>query len=361
MKSIFSESEIKFNLLQYTLLITVFIGLSGCGGSGGSSKESINQSVAHGIQPEDVAKFVSTYENTVGLQTLEFDGNTFGLEYVDSQEDADDPDNNYFLFKYGSGLVQLFFNFEDEEPVATVILREGNISNLQNFTPTRILISQPGTITTNDLSAFGSEGVEYNGTVTDVTSPGTQLFQFRAIFYEAALGGGDSEIVVNGDSATITAGDLGTKTYIQIRDLIANKPLVDTLVLQTIDGSVNDDINVHTGRLIRNAGLTTLVPADGDIASGGVDLFASGSNRIYTNGGIVGVHSWCCEDGEPASELGRSHEAHAIQLTYFREMLGKEKGEQFYFFTIESADFDDIHNMTVEEMQNHSLVTSIVP
>lgn len=65
----------------------------------------------------------------------------------------------------------------------------------------------------------------------------------------------------------------------------------------------------------------------------------------------MGVHSWCCTDeGLAANEISEDDPAHGVQLTYFREMLGDQLGEEFYFFTINAADFDDMYFMTQEEL-----------
>ena len=113
---------------------------------------------------------------------------------------------------------------------------------------------------------------------------------------------------------------------------------------------------MHTGRLVRAANLATHVPADGDINSGAVDLFTAGAARTAEPGAILGVHAWCCEGELSAGELPRGSRAHGAQLTYFREMLGPI-GEDFYFFTLDAAPFDDIHPMTPDEMDRFGLLT----
>jgi len=110
---------------------------------------------------------------------------------------------------------------------------------------------------------------------------------------------------------------------------------------------------MHTGRLIRKAQLTTLIPASGDVNSGGVDLFASGFKREYGTGGKVGVHSWCCEAGKSAHLLSKDDPAHGAQLTCFREMLGNELGPEFYFFTIDAAPAESVHVMTQSELTQY--------
>ena len=138
--------------------------------------------------------------------------------------------------------------------------------------------------------------------------------------------------------------------------MLVQHPNVTRLSLKHVPGSLNDDINMHTGRLVRESGLTTYVPNNGFAASGGVDLFASGAKRELAENTRLGVHSWCCVDGKPANALPQNHQAHGAQLTYFREMLGTTLGPEFYFFTIKAADFEGLHIMTMEEIAKYQLV-----
>ena len=175
-------------------------------------------------------------------------------------------------------------------------------------------------------------------------------------FDDALWGLGDSTITVTGDVATLN-GTLGTKSYAQVAELLKDHPNVKTLVLGAVPGSVNDDVNMHTGRLVRNAGLTTKVLDTSEIASGGVDLFAAGQRRIVEDGARIGVHSWCCVSDLTAIELPEEHPAHGAQLAYFTEILGAERGPEFYFYTLRSAEFDDIHWMSATEIQTWGLAT----
>lgn len=149
-------------------------------------------------------------------------------------------------------------------------------------------------------------------------------------------------------------GVLGSGTYGQITFLIQFLPEVDTLVFENVPGSLNDDINLLTGRLIREAGFTTLIPENGVVASGGVSLFCAGSKRVIERGAQVGVHAWSIPASEVKPvELPRGHQAHRKSLTYFQEML--DEGEQFYFFTLGAAPFESVHWLTVEEIDTFGL------
>lgn len=143
--------------------------------------------------------------------------------------------------------------------------------------------------------------------------------------------------------------------------MTASDPQVDTLVLTQVDGSENDEINVHTARLIRDAGWTTWLPANGDISSGGVDMFAAGVNRFVEPGGFVGVHSWAGDDGEVGSDFPPDHPAHRSQLEYFSEMLGPDAGPEFYFYTLEASPAERIYRMTPNEIESYGLITGEAP
>ena len=250
------------------------------------------------------------------------------------------------IIKYDKGLAYAGFDFENEEPTADLILLEGDTSDLDNFEVTRELTGVDIKITAVD------DTIVYSGSVKDKATDG--IYSVSLQVNEHLMGAGDSKLVINGNKATLS-GTLGTSTYIQIQDMI-NATSVDTLILSNVLGSVNDDINMHTGRLIRNASLTTLMPKDGEAYSGGVDLFAAGTERIFEIGGKLGVHSWCCTaDGKDAGQLTKDDKAHGAQLTYFREMLGDVKGPEFYFFTINAAPAAGIHLMNVAEMVKYTL------
>jgi hypothetical protein len=181
--------------------------------------------------------------------------------------------------------------------------------------------------------------------------------------------GGTSRIDIDGDMAYLNTeyylkddfyllGGLGTRTYNQIFDLIQSHPKITTIVEQNISGSIHDDINMKTGRLIRKHGLFTHLQSRSDIASGGVDLFCSGLKRTMENGAKLGVHSWS-GDGVEAGELPVDSPLHDDQIAYFNDMLGEPMGEEFYFFTINAASSDDIHEMSTHEIEYYHLLTNL--
>ena len=336
-----------------TLVASLFLVIQGCGSS---SKQQTTTApttptvpttpttpeAVHLIKPEQVAEYVEKFKKDQAQLEFQLQGEVYKIGLVDF-----DMDENIILAKYSMGYVYIGFDLQNETPIKSLQVLESNVAFEGELTDPKRLLE------TKDIEIEqDGDNIIYSGTVTETASG--DVLNVRLVFNESLINGGASNIVIDGNKAFIN-GDLGTNTYIQITDLTNNHPAVDTLVLQSISGSVNDAINMHTGRLVRNAQYTTMVEATSAIYSGGVDLYAAGAKRVYTDGAKVGVHSWCCVDGVTADKLGRDHKAHGAQLTYFREMLGSELGPEFYFFTIEAAPFDGAHEMTKAELEKYLL------
>ncbi|MEW7984944.1 MAG: hypothetical protein ACH255_15685 [Candidatus Thiodiazotropha sp.] len=186
---------------------------------------------------------------------------------------------------------------------------------------------------------------------------------------QSMITGGTSQVEIDGERAYLDtefqlgenlrlSGGLGTRAYNQIFDLVSDHPEVTTIVEGTILGSIHDDINMQTGRLIRKSGLSTHLTSTSDIASGAVDLFCSGNQRTMEEGAMFGVHSWSdSENGIEAADLPADSPLHNAQITYFNEMLGEPIGKDFYFFTIYAAPADDIYLMSRAEIASFGIIT----
>ncbi|ABE53849.1 hypothetical protein Sden_0559 [Shewanella denitrificans OS217] len=324
-------------------LLATLVVLQACGNSDNKKaivKQQVNE--VHGIQPDKVPNYIENFKLQYEQLDLQIDGVKYSLSFFDT-DDAE----KVIIAKYGNGLIYLGFDFEKEQPINSIMLLEGDISDLEDFKPTAILKGS------NIELSEREDNMVYQGSIEDVNTK--KLYSIRAVINESLLEAGDSTLTLEGNVATLN-GTLGTATYIQMDELIKTKSF-DTLKFGKVSGSINDDINMHTGRLIRAAKLTTLMPTGSFAYSGGVDLFAAGNQRIFQDGGELGVHSWCCLAGKDAGQLSKTDPAHGAQLTYFREMLGAEKGPEFYFFTINAAPAASIHKMKKAEMVKYSLIT----
>ena len=152
--------------------------------------------------------------------------------------------------------------------------------------------------------------------------------------------------VVNGDSQRETVA------------LLNESPSVRTLVLTWVPGSADDETNLAMARMLRHAGMTTYLPREAMVASGGTDLLLSGARRIVECDVQVGVHSWAggrwifgLVNGD---ELPRDDPEHRSYLDYYRDI---GISEAFYWFTLEAAPPDSIHWMTDDEIEHYGVPT----
>ncbi|RNC82745.1 MAG: hypothetical protein ED559_13525 [Phycisphaera sp.] len=273
---------------------------------------------------------------------IKFYSKTHAFEYVGFEIVEDDEGKEIpaliGVFNNETGFIILPVDFENEQLSGSAIM----ILDEEAFIDDSAEVHKMGNAT--EEIRFGVSG-------TLISEAGESVPFALAI----AGGAGTSTFRIEGNTVYLN-GDLGSGTYHQIVYLTKHHPEVDRIVFEDVPGSVNDEINVMTGRLIRNANYTTELLADSQISSGGVDLFLAGSTRIIAEGARIGVHSWGdpAEDIEPA-KLPRSHPAHKHQVDYFSEIM--DNGVEFYFYTLEAAAFDDIHWMSQEEISAWKLAT----
>ena len=148
------------------------------------------------------------------------------------------------------------------------------------------------------------------------------------------------------------------------------------IVMEFVPGSADDEANLEAGRLIRERGLETVVPAFqfgdaqadnlaeqvaiGLIASGGVDFFLAGTTRTLGDGACVGVHSWQASDGTQGSDLAMDDPQHDFFLDYYTD-IDFAQGQDFYFFTLNAAPADGLHFMTLSEFNQFGVATTTLP
>lgn len=157
-------------------------------------------------------------------------------------------------------------------------------------------------------------------------------------------------------------GVIDDTTLGSLQQGLRNNPQLDTLILQNVPGSADDEQSLtKLSRFIRGQGLTTRVPSDGVVASGGTDMVLMGATRIIEPGACIGVHTWAAGGlfgDEAGSDLPRSDPAHQLYLTFYQEM---GIPEAFYWYTLAAAGPDDVHWMSPEEINRYGLSTTPVP
>ena len=171
---------------------------------------------------------------------------------------------------------------------------------------------------------------------------------------------------------------LSATTFIQLKEILDQQAMKGdinkTLVFDTaIGGSIDDQINMYTGLLIRESGLNTRIAMSGSVESGGTDLFSAGLRRELVldsepmdiaQAKKIGVHAWSDTDPKTGKEISAnnipySNKLHRAQATYFKKVLG-DKGIPFYLYTLEAATPDGMHYMNRQEIDKYHLVTDYI-
>lgn len=148
-------------------------------------------------------------------------------------------------------------------------------------------------------------------------------------------------------------GEINSKTMKQFEAVIAQNPGITTLVELEVPGSLDDDTMIPLAYRVRELGLNTHLTSDSKIYSGGVDLFLAGVKRTMENGAKIGVHSWS-DGSREAKDYPRDAPEHEQNRKYVEDMLGDDT---FYWFTIYAAPADDIHIMSLDEINTYGLLT----
>lgn len=151
----------------------------------------------------------------------------------------------------------------------------------------------------------------------------------------------------------LLGGEITTQTPANFRAVLAENPQITTVVQTYMPGSLDDEAVIAMGYLIRERGLNTHLTASSEIYSGAVDLFLSGHQRSMQRGAVIGVHSWADGFGEGTS-YPRGAPEHRSNVAYVRDMLGSS---DFYWFTLQAAPSDGIHEMTTAEIARFGLLT----
>jgi len=182
----------------------------------------------------------------------------------------------------------------------------------------------------------------------------TLLLSACADFDQEALNYADLTEFAVQDNRLLMNGPINSRSYAQFIEAIEDHPEVDTLVALDVPGSLDDNTMIQLGYEVRRRGLNTHLEKDSEVYSGGVDLFLAGVKRTIETGAVLGVHSWDDGDREGA-DYPRDAPEHELNRAYVEAMLGND---EFYWFTLEAASADDIHEMSLAEVERFGLLTS---
>lgn len=175
------------------------------------------------------------------------------------------------------------------------------------------------------------------------------------------LDGGDPLALTVKNGVFVASGTIGSDAPDTVRTALENNPNIKTIVFEHLPGSVDDEANLVASRIIHEAGMTTIVPAGGFIASGGTDMFLAGTTRQVEEGACIGVHSWA-EVGlfgqTSGNDVPKEDETHQEYVKFYEDI---DIDPGFYWFTLNAADADDMHYVSQAEMAQYGMVTAPLP
>lgn len=172
---------------------------------------------------------------------------------------------------------------------------------------------------------------------------------------ETSAGGPIAPFAIENDSTISLDGVINSNTLNAFNEVIRQNPGTKWLIFQEAPGSEDDETNLQVGRKLHDLGLNTAVADEGLIASGAVDLFLAGDQRVLGENTQVGVHSWSDGNNE-ATHFPRESSEHLFFIDYYQDIgMTRQEAEDFYFFTINAAPADDIHWMTAAELEEFEI------
>lgn len=151
-------------------------------------------------------------------------------------------------------------------------------------------------------------------------------------------------------------GTVDSYTPQRFRQMMQRFPGIRRIEMIDCDGSVDEEANLSLARMIRRAGISTHVPANGSVRSGAVELFLSGVTNTADPGAEFVVHSWMDEDGLEANDYPANDPVHAEYLNYYTEMgVPVDKARAFYALT-NSVPFSGQLRLSRNDLVQYSLL-----
>ncbi len=141
--------------------------------------------------------------------------------------------------------------------------------------------------------------------------------------------------VIDGQTVALL-GETDSRSPAHFAHLLRDHPGLARLEMVECPGTLDDRANLELGRMIRRARLSTVVPANGSVRSGAVELFLAGVERRIDNGAEFAVHSWRDEYGREASDFSMEAPQNRTYLDYYREM-GMDEGQARAFYAMTNS------------------------
>ncbi|SFF83349.1 hypothetical protein SAMN05518801_10275 [Novosphingobium sp. CF614] len=143
---------------------------------------------------------------------------------------------------------------------------------------------------------------------------------------------GPFRVLDEGSAALVDVTDGGSPA--QFAAMLRDHPGIATIEMIECPGTEDDLANLRLGRMIRERGIATHVPAGGSVRSGGVELFLAGAHRSADPGAEFAVHSWMDNTGLEPGDYSTNAPENRRYIDYYRQMgMSPIEAEAFYAMT----------------------------
>ncbi len=164
---------------------------------------------------------------------------------------------------------------------------------------------------------------------------------------------------VQADNSIIMTGNVSAATASDLEELILDHADAKLIIMKNCSGVHLNEATLEAARLVRSAKMDTHLAADGVISRGGLNFFIAGINRSADTGGQMAVSSWKDEMGNEATSYGFGDNAHLNYLNFYAEMgFQWLEASDFYFFSIQAADSNNLFFLTDDLIANYRLLTN---
>lgn len=152
------------------------------------------------------------------------------------------------------------------------------------------------------------------------------------------------------ESRAVMTGVTDSATPAAFGAMLRDHPGIATIEMVDCPGTEDDRANLRLGRMIRERGIATNVPANGWVASGAVELFLAGVQRSAAPGARFAVHSWEDDTGRGPNDYSADAPKNRAYLDYYRAM-GMSDGEARGFYAMtNSTPFSRARALTAADM-----------
>jgi hypothetical protein len=149
---------------------------------------------------------------------------------------------------------------------------------------------------------------------------------------EGAAAYGPFRVIDDGRAALVDVTD--GRSPALFAAMLRDHPGIATIEMVECPGTEDDLANLRLGRMIREHGIATHVPAGGSVRSGGVELFLAGAHRYADAGAEFAVHSWQDDTGLEPGDYAAAAPENRRYLDYYRQMgMSPIEAEAFYGMT----------------------------